>query len=475
MLESRAETGGMRSAADWKSALRDPLACGGQFCDDASYPSGPSRPYFIIGVCCQIISPQYASVPMKPVLLALVFSSFAAAAEFPALYNSDPGNLQPTPAKEALKMLKLPKGFKATLFAAEPDVQNPIGLSWDARGRMWVAENYTYAEAVETQSLADWIGAHVRTFEFLGGCPEVLVPDNLKSGVTKSCRYEPDIQSTYAEMAGHYGVAVVPARVRKPKDKAKVEAGVLLVERWILARLRHRVFCSLPELNRAIAELVGDLNRRPFKKLPGCRRSAFEAQDRAALQPLPATPYEFAQWKQVKVHVDYHVEVDGHYYSVPHTLVGRKLDVRYTATTVEAFHQGQRVACHPRIDIRGRHTTVECHMPPHHRYSKWSPQRLIGWAEKTGPATAQLITAILQSRRHVEQGYRTCLGILRLGERFGDARLEAACQRALSINALSYRSVESILAHGLDAQALAPLAPAPILQHDNLRGADYFH
>jgi transposase len=337
------------------------------------------------------------------------------------------------------------------------------------------ASNYTYAEAVETQSLADWIGAHVRTFAFLGGCPEVLVPDNLKSGVTQSCRYEPDIQSTYAEMAGHYGVAVVPARVRKPKDKAKVEAGVLLVERSSLARLRHRVFCSLTALNRAIAELVGDLNRRPFKKLPGCRRSAFEAQDRPALRPLPATPYAFAQWKQAKVHVDYPVEVEGHYYSVPHTLVGHQLDLRYTATTVEAFHQGQRVACHPRIDIRGRHTTVECHMPPNHRYSKWSPQRLIGWAEKTGPATAQLITAILHSRRHVEQGYRSCLGILRLSERFGDARLEAACQRALSIKALSYRSVESILAHGLDAQALAPPSPAPILQHDNLRGADYFH
>jgi transposase len=337
------------------------------------------------------------------------------------------------------------------------------------------ASNYTYAEAVETQRLADWIGAHVRTFAFLGGCPEVLVPDNLKAGVTKSCRYEPDIQSTYAEMAGHYGVAVVPARVRKPKDKAKVEARVLLVERWILARLRHRVFCSLTELNRAIAELVEDLNRRPFKKLPGCRRSAFEAQDRAALQPLPATPYEFAQWQQVKVHVDYHVEVDGHYYSVPHTLVGHKLDLRYTTTTVEAFHQGQRVACHPRIDIRGRHTTVECHRPPNHRYSQWSPQRLIGWAEKTGPATAQLVTAILHSRRHVEQGYRSCLGILRLGERFGDSRLEAACQRARSIKALSYRSVESILTHGLDAQALAPPSPAPILQHDNLRGADYFH
>jgi transposase len=276
-------------------------------------------------------------------------------------------------------------------------------------------------------------------------------------------------------MAAHYGMAVVPARVRKPKDKAKVEAGVLLVERWILARLRHRVFCSLTELNRAIAELVETLNIRPFKKLPGSRRSAFETQDRPALQPLPATPYEFAQWKQAKVHVDYHVEVDGHYYSVPHTLVGRKLDLRYTATTVEAFHQGQRVACHPRIDIRGRHTTAECHMPPHHRFSQWSPQRLIGWAEKTGPATARLITAILHSRRHVEQGYRSCLGILRLGERFGNARLEAACQRALAIKALSYRSVESILSHGLDAQALVPQSPAPALQHDNLRGAEYFH
>jgi transposase len=293
--------------------------------------------------------------------------------------------------------------------------------------------------------------------------------------VTKPCRYEPDIQSTYAEMAAHYGMAVVPARVRKPKDKAKVEAGVLLVERWILARLRHRMFCSLTELNRAIAELVEDLNRRPFKKLPGCRRSAFEAQDRPALQPLPATPYAFAQWKQAKVHVDYHVEVEGHYYSVPHTLVGRKLDLRYTVTTVEAFHQGQRVASHARVDLRGRHTTVDSHMPPHHQFSKWSPQRLIGWAEKTGPATAQLITAILHSRRHVEQGYRCCLGILRLGERFGDARLEAACQRAISIKALSYRSVESILSHGLDAQPVSSPEPAPSLQHDNLRGPEYFH
>jgi transposase len=261
------------------------------------------------------------------------------------------------------------------------------------------ASNYTYAEAVETQGLADWIGAHVRTLQFIGGCPHVLVPDNLTSGVSKPCRYEPDVQSSYAEMAAHYGMAVIPARVRKPKDKAKVEAGVLLVKRWILARLRHRVFCSLTALNQAIAQLVEDLNRRPFKKLPGSRRSAFEAQDQPALQALPATPYEFALWKQAKVH----------------------------------------------------------------------------WAEKTGPATTQLITAILQSRRHAEQGYRSCLGILRLGERFGNARLEAACQRALAIKALSYRSVESILSHGLDAQALGPESSTPALQHDNLRGADYFH
>jgi transposase len=337
------------------------------------------------------------------------------------------------------------------------------------------ASSYTYAEAVETQGLADWIGAHVRAFAFFAGVPEVLVPDNLASGVTKPCRYEPDINSTYAEMAAHYGVAVVPARVRKPKDKAKVEAGVLLVERWVLARLRHQVFCSLTALNRAIAELVEALNLRPFKKLPGCRRSAFEQQDRPALKPLPTVPYEFAQWKQAKVHVDYHVEVEGHYYSVPHTLVGRKLDLRYTATTVEAFHQGQRVACHPRVDLRGRHTTLESHMPPHHRHAKWSPQRLIHWAEKSGPATAQLITAILHSRRHPEQGYRSCLGILRLGERFGESRLEAACQRALSIKALSYRSVESILSHGLDAQPLIPEQPASRPSHDNLRGPEYFH
>jgi transposase len=340
---------------------------------------------------------------------------------------------------------------------------------------VWGASNYTYAEALASQSLADWIGAHVRAFEFFRGVPEVLVPDNLAAGVTKACRYEPDLNATYAEMAAHYGVAVVPARVRKPRDKAKVEAGVLLVERWILARLRNQAFASLTTLNRAIRELLDALNRRPFKKLPGSRQSAFEALDRPALKALPAEPYVFAQWKQAKVHVDYHIEVDGHYYSVPHTLVGRKVDLRHTATTVEVFHHGQRVAAHPKIDCRGRHSTVDSHMPPHHRGARWSPERLRRWAEQSGPATAQLIDAILHARRHPEQAYRSCLGILRLGERFGAARLDAACQRALAIKALSYRSVESILTHGLDAQPVTSLEPTPSLPHSNLRGADYFH
>ena len=337
------------------------------------------------------------------------------------------------------------------------------------------ASNYTYAEAVASQGLADWIGAHVRAFAFFQGVPAVVVPDNLASGVSKACRYEPDLNATYAEMAAHYGVAVVPARVRKPRDKAKVEAGVLLVERWILARLRHQLFGSLTTLNRAIATLVAELNARPFKKLPGCRRSAFETIDRPALQPLPAVPYEFASWKQAKVHVDYHVEVEGHYYSVPHPLVGRKVDLRYTATTVEVFHRGQRVASHPKIEQRGRHSTVDSHMPPHHRFARWSPERLRRWAEQSGPATAQLIEAILLTRRHPEQGYRSCLGILRLGERFGQPRLEAACERALAINARSYRSVESILTHGLDAQPLTAEEPRPAVTHANLRGPTYFH
>lgn len=338
------------------------------------------------------------------------------------------------------------------------------------------ASNYTYAEATWTQTLPDWIGAHVRAFQFLGGVSEVVVPDNLRSGVTKACRYEPDLNPSYAELAEHYGVAVVPARVRKPRDKAKAEGGVLLVERWILAALRHRTFFSLSELNAAIATLLERLNNRPFKKLPGTRRSAFEQIDQPVLRPLPATPYVFATWKKVRVHIDYHVEVDGHYYSVPYALVKQQLDARLTDHTLECFHKGQRVASHARSHLKGRHTTVAEHMPKAHReYAEWTPQRLVRWAEKSGPATAGVISQVL-SRPHPQQGFRSCLGIMRLGERFGQDRLEAACRRALLLGACRYKSIESILNRGLDRQALPEQQELSLPEaHDHLRGPDYYH
>jgi len=338
------------------------------------------------------------------------------------------------------------------------------------------ASNYTYAEATWTQTLPDWIGAHVRAFRFLGGVSEVVVPDNLRSSVTKACRYEPDLNPSYAELAEHYGVAVVPARVRKPRDKAKAEGGVLLVERWILAALRHRTFFSLSELNAAIATLLERLNNRPFKKLPGTRRSAFEQIDQPVLRPLPATPYVFATWKKVRVHIDYHVEVDGHYYSVPYALVKQPLDARLTDHTLECFHKGQRVASHARSHLKGRHTTVAEHMPKAHReYAEWTPQRLVRWAEKSGPATAGVISQVL-SRPHPQQGFRSCLGIMRLADRFGQDRLEAACRRALLLGACRYKSIESILNRGLDRQSLPEQQELSLPEaHDHLRGPDYYH
>jgi transposase len=339
------------------------------------------------------------------------------------------------------------------------------------------ASNYTYAEATWSQGLADWIGSHVRAFAYFDGAPAILVPDNLRSGVSQAHRYEPDLNPTYLELANHYGVAVVPARVRKPRDKAKAETGVQLVERWILAALRHQSFFSLSALNTAIATLLERLNQRPFKKLPGSRRTAFETIDRPALRPLPLTPYVYATWKRVRVNIDYHVEVDGHYYSVPYTLVKQALDVRLTEHTVECFHQRQRIASHVRSPLKGRHTTVAEHMPKAHReFAEWTPERLVRWAEKTGPATAGVIGHILANRPHPQQGFRSCLGILRLGERYGHDRLEAACARALRLNACRYKSIESILQRGLDRQALPEQQSLDLpAAHDHLRGPGYFH
>ena len=339
------------------------------------------------------------------------------------------------------------------------------------------ASNYTYAEATWSQQLPDWIGAQVRALAFFGGVPEVIVPDNLRSAVTKAHRYEPDLNPTDQDFATHYGCAVIPARVRKPRDKAKAEGGVLLVERWILARLRHRECFSLAELNGAIAELLAWLNARPFKKLDGSRLSHFEGLDRPALRPLPHQPYEYAEWCQVRVPPNLHIAVDGHYYSVPHALIKRQLDVRLSAGTVEVLHQGQRVASHARSHQRGGYTTVADHLPAAHRqYLDWTPERIVAWAGTIGPHTLAFIERLLHARPHPQQAFNACFGVLRLGQAHGEGRLEAACARALASGADSYRSIASILDKGLDRQPLPTAAPAatPIV-HANVRGAKYYH
>jgi len=337
------------------------------------------------------------------------------------------------------------------------------------------ASNYTFVEATWSQGLADWIGSHRRCFEYLGGVPALIVPDNIKSGVTSPCFYDPDLNRTYQKLSEHYGTAVVPARIRRPRDKAKAEAGVQGAERWILARLRHRRFFSLGELNQAIRELLVQYNRRPFQKLEGCRESLFLSLDRPALRALPAQPYEYAQWKKARVNIDYHVEVDRHWYSVPHALIRQQVEVCLSAHTVEILYRGRRVASHPRSFAQGRHTTVLEHMPRHHReYVQWSPDRLIRWAQQTGDATAQLVEQILASRAHPVQGYRACLGVLRLGRQHGAARLEAACARALALGAISYQSIKSILTHRLEGQPLPAITTHVPIRHAHIRGAHYY-
>jgi transposase len=338
------------------------------------------------------------------------------------------------------------------------------------------ASNYTYAEATFTQGLGDWIDSHVRALDFLGGVPELIIIDNLKSGVNKACRYEPDLNPTYLDMANHYQTAIMPARVRAPKDKAKAEVGVQIVERWILAKLRNRTFFNITQLNREIAILLVDLNNRPFQKLPGTRKSAFEAIDKPALKPLPSTRYQFARWKKARVNIDYHVEVDGHYYSVPYQLIQKELDIKLTVNTMECFYKGKSVAAHMVSDRQGHHTTIKEHMPKsHQKYVEWTPERLIRWAGKIGPHTAELIEKVMGSRMHPQQGFRSCLGILRLGKSYGEERLEAAARRANQIGGKSYKSVESILKNGLDRKPLPDEKPedAPI-DHANIRGGQYY-
>lgn len=343
------------------------------------------------------------------------------------------------------------------------------------------ASNYTFACASWSQKQEDWLNAHVQAFEFLGGVPEVVVPDNLKSAVRKTHRYEPDLNPAYQQLAAHYQTAIVPARPYKPKDKAKAEVAVQIVERWIMARLRHHTFFTLASLNQAIRFLLDDLNQRPFKKLPGSRQSQFEQLDKPALKPLPSSPYQYAEIKQARVHVDYHLEFDKHYYSVPHHLVKQAVEVQASKSTVAIYSHGQRVASHPRSYRRGAHSTCPEHMPHRHRaMSEWSPERFLRWAGDIGEETQVVVHCLLSEKRHPEQSYRRILALLGNAKKYSRERLNNACRRALQINSPTRSSVESILKQGLDQVPLEnPLEAVQeelnLDHHENVRGEDYYH
>ena len=340
------------------------------------------------------------------------------------------------------------------------------------------ASNYTYAEAFADERLESWINGHVHSYQYMGGVAELTIPDNLKTGVKRPCRYEPDLNPTYQEMAEHYQTAVLPARVRRPKDKAKVENAVLFAERWILARLRDQKFFSLGELNEAISRLLSELNERPFQKMEGSRRELFEQLDRPALKPLPDRPYQIAHWGTAGVNIDYHVQIDYHFYSVPHHLVGCRVDTRLTQKSVEILYRNSRVACHQRVYVRGKATTINEHRPKsHQKYLQWTPGRILQWAEnEVGEHCARAAAFIINDKPHPEQGYRSCLGLIRLAKGYGPGRVEAACRRALALGVCSYRSIRSILENKLDEQPL-PDEAAPAgepVDHPNLRGRSYY-
>jgi len=340
------------------------------------------------------------------------------------------------------------------------------------------ASNYTFAEATFSQKLEDWVMSHSRCFEFLGGVPELIIPDNLKSAVTKPCRYEPDLNPTYQQLAAHYDTVIVPARPYKPKDKSKAEVGVQIVERWIMARLRKEIFFSLRQLNLKIQTLLTDLNQRKMKKHPGSRLSQFEAIDKPALKPLPSQAYSYTLVKQVKVHIDYHVEVEKHYYSVPHALIKQKLEAHATGQLVTLYHQGVQVAAHPRSHREGGHSTLEFHMPiAHQKQQQWTPARFESWARKFGKSTEQFVIELMKTKKHPEQSYRACMGVLSLGKKFSDKRLEAACYRALATGVTRVNQVKAILEKGLDSQPL-PEKQQDLLSeidHQNIRGNNYYH
>lgn len=339
------------------------------------------------------------------------------------------------------------------------------------------ASSYTYAEACESQSLTSWQDVHVRMSEYFGGTTEIWIPDNLKSAVTKPCRYEAVLNGGFSDIAEHYGVAIIPARVRKPKDKAKVESGVLVVQRWILARIRNRTFFSLSELNAAIRELLVDLNGRPMRVTGKSRREQFESIDQAVLRPLPSTVFEPRDWKQCKVHIDYHVEVDGNFYSVPYQLVGQEIEARWTRGVVEIVHAGQRITSHERVHGRGRQVTKSEHMASSHRaHASWTPSRLIRWASQSGPAVGEFVELLMKEKPHPEMGFRAGMGLIRLGKEHGAQRLDAACRRALVMRSYSLKTIKNILSSGTDQLPL-PIEQeirSTLLLHENVRGGSYY-
>ena len=414
------------------------------------------------------------------VTLALLWEEYRAAAPdgfgyswFCDLYREWAGRLKPTlrqvhPAGERLFV-----DFAGSTVAV---VERADGEARQAEIFVAVlgASSFTYACAVWSQALPDWVGAHVRAFGYFGGVARQLVSDNLKAGVTRACFHEPEVNRTYTEMAAHYATSVLPARPYKPRDKAKVEVGVQVVQRWILARLRHHRFFSLAELNAAIAGLVEQLNDRMMRGLGTTRRALFERFDRPALLPLPPVAYEYADWRRCRVGLDYHVGIDKHFYSVPHDLLRQEVEARITAGTVELFHRGKRVASHVRSADRHRPSTTAEHMPSaHRRYREWTHERIRCEAAAVGGDTAVLLDLILRSRPHPEQGFRSCIGILGLVGQHGTERVDAACARALSLGTRSYTSVAAILKHRRDQPA--GTAEAPSLVHENIRGPGYYH
>jgi len=335
--------------------------------------------------------------------------------------------------------------------------------------------------ASASQKEADWIDAHCKAASFFGGWASLTIPDNLKSGVTKTHRYTPVLNASYEQWADHYGTAIIPARPHKPKDKAKVENAVLVVERWILARLRHHTFFSLGQLNQAISELLVELNERPFKKLPGCRRSLFEQIEKAALKPLPKQAYEYQHVHNARVNIDYHIEYDKHYYSVPHMLVKTEVEVRATNRLVNVFAASKRVACHLRSSLQGSHSTLKEHMPQAHRHqADWTPERFKKWSSDIGPSTHHIVCLQLNKKRHPEQSFRSIMALLSLAKQYDRVRLESACTRAIKIGSPNRTSVISILKNGIDTLTTEKQQELfnddeHLNAHDNIRGPEYFH